>query len=178
MSIPTNKTVSLNPQFLSLTYGAIVAQLVNDLESTQKVNEVLKSFGYNVGIRLIDEFLAKSEKPPATNFKALITAFCGAGFAMFFGEAATLEDCSGEDNCFYASISNGKNPLIEFVMLPPELDDLDFNIFYCGLIIGAMEMIGYSCDVEVIEDPLHGADKTVLKISLKEFIQEVYSNIQ
>lgn len=44
-----------------LTYGTIVAQLCKDFESDYvEVNKQLDKMGYNIGLRLIEDYLAKS----------------------------------------------------------------------------------------------------------------------
>lgn len=44
-----------------MTYGTIVAQLCKDYESDYaEVNKQLDKMGYNIGLRLIEDYLAKS----------------------------------------------------------------------------------------------------------------------
>lgn len=44
-----------------LTYGTIVAQLCKDFDSDYvEVNKQLDKMGYNIGLRLIEDYLAKS----------------------------------------------------------------------------------------------------------------------
>ncbi len=44
-----------------LTYGTIVAQLCKDYDSDYvEVNKQLDKMGYNIGLRLIEDYLAKS----------------------------------------------------------------------------------------------------------------------
>ena len=46
---------------MTLTYGTIVAQLVRDYENDySEVNKQLEKMGYNIGVRLIEDYLAKS----------------------------------------------------------------------------------------------------------------------
>lgn len=46
---------------MTLTYGTMVAQLCKDYESDYvEVNKQLEKMGYNIGLRLIEDFLAKS----------------------------------------------------------------------------------------------------------------------
>jgi hypothetical protein len=46
---------------VTLTYGTIVAQLCKDYESDYvEVNKQLDKMGYNIGLRLIEDYLAKS----------------------------------------------------------------------------------------------------------------------
>uniref|UniRef100_A0A8C3F5N7 Trafficking protein particle complex subunit 3L n=1 Tax=Chrysemys picta bellii TaxID=8478 RepID=A0A8C3F5N7_CHRPI len=43
-----------------LTYGALVAQLCKDYEKDEDVNKYLDKMGYDIGIRLVEDFLARS----------------------------------------------------------------------------------------------------------------------
>ena len=46
---------------MTLTYGTIVAQLCKDFDSDYaEVNKQLDKMGYNIGLRLIEDYLAKS----------------------------------------------------------------------------------------------------------------------
>jgi trafficking protein particle complex subunit 3 len=46
---------------VTLTYGTVVAQLCKDYESDYvEVNKQLDKMGYNIGLRLIEDYLAKS----------------------------------------------------------------------------------------------------------------------
>ncbi|OIW02248.1 hypothetical protein TanjilG_15131 [Lupinus angustifolius] len=51
----------VNVEQFTLTYGAIVCQLLTDLEEVDE--------GYNIGIHLIDEFLAKSNVSKSVDFR-------------------------------------------------------------------------------------------------------------
>ena len=80
-----------NSEIFTLTYGSIVRQLIIDLEDMEEVNKQLDTMyaskaacvlhnkpkshlpfiprGYNIGIRLIDEFLAKSKTTKCIDFR-------------------------------------------------------------------------------------------------------------
>ena len=54
----------VSAELVTLTYGTIVAQLCKDYEyNYPEVNKQLEKMGYNIGIRLIEDFLAKSSAP-------------------------------------------------------------------------------------------------------------------
>lgn len=51
----------VNSELVVLTYGTIVAQLCKDFDSNYvEVNKQLDKMGYNIGLRLIEDYLAKS----------------------------------------------------------------------------------------------------------------------
>lgn len=51
----------VNAELVTLTYGTVVAQLCKDYENDYaEVNKQLDKMGYNIGLRLIEDYLAKS----------------------------------------------------------------------------------------------------------------------
>ncbi|XP_026546928.1 trafficking protein particle complex subunit 3-like protein isoform X2 [Notechis scutatus] len=50
----------MSRELFVLTYGALVAQLCKDYEKDEDVNKYLDSMGYSIGIRLVEDFLARS----------------------------------------------------------------------------------------------------------------------
>jgi trafficking protein particle complex subunit 3 len=60
----------VNAELVTLTYGTVVAQLCNDCDSDYvEVNRQLDRMGYNIGLRLIEDFFAKSNTGRCSNFK-------------------------------------------------------------------------------------------------------------
>lgn len=60
----------MNAELVTLTYGTIVAQLCQDYDSDYtEVNKQLDKMGYNIGMRLIEDFLAKSNVGRCANFR-------------------------------------------------------------------------------------------------------------
>jgi trafficking protein particle complex subunit 3 len=65
-----NKVEKVNAELVTLTYGTIVAQLCTDYENDYaQVNQQLDKMGYNIGMRLIEDFLAKSNAARCGNFR-------------------------------------------------------------------------------------------------------------
>ena len=58
-----------NAELFALTYGALVVQLIQDYEDYPEVNKQLEKMGYNIGTRLIEEFLAKTSLGRCADFK-------------------------------------------------------------------------------------------------------------
>lgn len=52
-----------------MTYGALVVQLIQDYEDYSEVNKQLEKMGYNIGTRLIEDFLARSNLGRCTDFR-------------------------------------------------------------------------------------------------------------
>ena len=52
-----------------MTYGALVVQLIQDYEDYGEVNKQLEKMGYNIGTRLIEDFLARSNLGRCIDFR-------------------------------------------------------------------------------------------------------------
>ena len=51
---------TVSAELFTLTYGAVVAQVVRDFEDPKEANAQLEAMGYNLGVRIVDDFCAKS----------------------------------------------------------------------------------------------------------------------
>jgi len=58
-----------NSELFTLTYGALVSQLLKDYENVDDVNKQLERMGYNIGIRLIEDFLARTSSGRCYDFR-------------------------------------------------------------------------------------------------------------
>ncbi|WFD33019.1 hypothetical protein MSPP1_004076 [Malassezia sp. CBS 17886] len=72
-----------NAELFTLTYGALVVQLIKDYEDYALVNGQLDKMGYNIGTRLIEEFLAKSNLPRCSDLREAAEVISKVGFKMF-----------------------------------------------------------------------------------------------
>ena len=54
------KYPKVSHELLSLTYGALVAQVVSECETVAEANAALEQMGRKIGVRLVEEFLARS----------------------------------------------------------------------------------------------------------------------
>lgn len=60
----------VNAELVTLTYGTMVAQLCSDFDSNYtEVNKQLDRMGYNMGVRLVEDFFAKSGIPRCSNLR-------------------------------------------------------------------------------------------------------------
>lgn len=60
----------VNAELVTLTYGTIVAQLCSDYDNNYaEVNKQLDKMGYNIGMRLIEDYFAKSGTQRCANFR-------------------------------------------------------------------------------------------------------------
>ena len=75
----------VNAELFTLTYGAMVQQLIKDHEEVEAVNMQLEKMGFNIGIRIIDEFLAKSGVATCANFKETAETIAKVKCTVSFG---------------------------------------------------------------------------------------------
>ena len=74
------RTDKVNAELVTLTYGTLVVNLCKDYESDyNEVNRQLDRMGYNIGLRLIEDFLAKSSAPACSNFREVAEMISKAG---------------------------------------------------------------------------------------------------
>ncbi|KAH9311126.1 hypothetical protein KI387_026161, partial [Taxus chinensis] len=134
-----------NAELFTLTYGAIVRQLLTDFEEVEEVNKHLDQMGYNIGIRLIDEFLAKANVARCVDFKETTEVIAKVGFKMFLGVTASVAnwDADGTE----CSLILEDNPLVDFVELPETCHGLYYCNVLCGVIRGALEMVSMKTEV-------------------------------
>lgn len=85
-----------NAEIFTLTYGALVRQLISDFEDLDEVNRQLETMGYNIGIRLVDEFLAKTRMPRCSSFKETAEVIAKQAFSMFLNVQASVTNQSAD----------------------------------------------------------------------------------
>ena len=113
--------------------------------------------GYNIGMRLIEDFLAKSNAVRCGNFRetadmiSKVGLFGQAmnrltepqvGFKMFLNITPTVTNWTSDNKSF--SLLFDENPLADFVELPDDgkaQDELWFSNILCGVLRGALEMV-------------------------------------
>jgi hypothetical protein len=168
MLIPSRTKVDkVSAELVTLTYGTIVAQLCKDFDSDYlEVNKQLDKMGYNIGMRLIEDFLAKATTPiSCSNFREtaeviskvdISLCYFGErerglilmqlGFKIFLNITPTVTNWTSDNKQF--SLVFEENPLADFVELPDDgraQDELWYSNILCGVLRGALEMVS---DVE------------------------------
>ena len=140
----------VNAEIVTLTYGTIVAQLCRDLtipNTASKtdytaVNTELDRMGYNMGLRLIEDFLAKSNTGQCSNLRETAEMISKVGFKVFMNITPTVTNWSADSKTFHLVFED--NPLADFVELPDDgraQDELWYSNILCGVIRGALEMV-------------------------------------
>lgn len=160
--LPAN---SLRMQLFALTYGALVVQLIQDYEDYDEVNKELEKMGYNIGTRLIEDFLAKSNLGRCADFKEVgevVAKVCRfwrvpcpelillqVGFKAFLNVTPTVthstplplassrpDSTSGQPSESWFSLTLDENPLAEFVELPDEA--LEGGLWFSNVLCGVL----------------------------------------
>lgn len=196
-----NDVVKINSELFTLTYGSIVAQLCREHEyDYAKVNDVLFEMGYNIGVRLIEEFLSSSRLERCTSLKETSEIITNIGFKMFLNIVPQITYWSSDGRTFQVTLI--ENPLADFVELPDDVDDVEgfddvesvrngiqdinFNkkhrgnarkeLWYsnilCGVLKGALEMVQLDCQVWFTNDTLRGDATTDIKIKLNQVLKD------
>ncbi|GBG71644.1 hypothetical protein CBR_g9060 [Chara braunii] len=161
----------VNAELFTLTYGAVVRQLLTDLEDINEVNKQLDTMGYNIGIRLIDEFLAKANISRCTDFKETADVIAKVGLKMFLGVTGTVANWN-QDNT-ECSLILDDNPLVDFVELPETCQGLLYCNILCGVIRGALEMVSMKTEARFVRDVLRGDEAYEIRLKLLEHLPEV-----
>ncbi|CAI5458962.1 unnamed protein product [Closterium sp. Yama58-4] len=162
----------VNAEMFTLTYGAMVRQLLTDLEDIDEVNKQLDAMGYNIGVRLIDEFLSKANVTRCSDFKETADIIAKLGFKMFLGVTATVTNWNAEGS--ECSLVLDDNPLVDFVELPESCSSLVYCNLLCGVIRGALEQVSLRVEVKFVRDMLRGDDAFEMRVKLIEQMAEVY----
>ena len=158
-----------NADLFALTYGALVTEVIRDHEeNVEKVNETLEQIGYSIGIRCVDEFLAKSNAPYCKTLEETMEVLAKTAFKMFLGISA---DSQAHTPTTF-SITFQENPLALFVELPESFSALEYNNLYCGVVRGALEMLNYKVSCTFLQSPLKGNEVHEIKVDLKQVLQD------
>ncbi|KAH7650317.1 BET3 vesicular transport [Cryptosporidium bovis] len=167
------KTEKINGEVFSLMYGSLVAQFVKDLDNAELINLKLEKIGYNIGIRLVDEFLAKSGVSKCENFRETAEVIACVGFKMFLGITAETRDWNANETSCKLVFS--ENPLNDFVELPPcYSSSLNYSNIICGVIRGALEQLQIQVVCSFTKDILKGDSENEILLEFKGKLQEEF----
>ena len=151
-------------------YGSLIVRLIKDFEKVEEINEQLEAMGYNIGIRLIDDFLAKAGSNACQSFKDTIDVVSKLAFKMYLG--VNCDALVYSDKEFGLIFSD--NPLNDFVELPEKYNGLWYSNLICGIIRGALESINIKVECKYNKDSLKGNDTNEIRVKLIEIVEEKF----
>uniref|UniRef100_A0A8D9BMQ2 Trafficking protein particle complex subunit n=1 Tax=Cacopsylla melanoneura TaxID=428564 RepID=A0A8D9BMQ2_9HEMI len=159
----------VNSELFTLTYGALVSQLMKDYDNVEDVNKQLDRMGYNIGIRLIEDFLARTQSTRCQDFKETAEKI-QLGFRIYLGISPNISNWSASGDEF--SLIFETNPMLEFVELPDNCTNLKYCNVLTGVLRGACEMIQLDITSKFIQDQLKGDNVTELRVKFIKTIQD------
>lgn len=154
----------------------MVSQLCRDYNNNyQEVNQQLDRMGYNIGLRLIEEFVAKTGAQRCQTFKETAEIISKVGFKIFLNIQPVVTNWSQDGKSF--SLILVDNPLAEFVELPVTNDnkinkELWYSQVLCGVLRGALQMVQLDVDVWFVKDALRGDEQTELRLKLNKILKD------
>jgi len=176
------KVVNIRNELLSLTYGCIVRQAIEDNEGdVETANKQIELIGFNMGQRMVDEYLAKNECEPCKNFKEVAEKVCG-GFKMFLGVDCKMNQKSDTEFSYIFA----ENPLDENVTLSEEHENLDYSNIICGMIRGALSAVNLRVKCVFVSDRLQkekrgqgtSTSPYEIKLDLEEVVKKKLINYE
>ena len=156
-------------ELLSLTYGSLVVQLVRDYENIDEVNRQLDRLGHNLGVRLIEDFLARANPGRCNDLRDTADKIQQA-FKLYLNVNVTM--CNWSNNGDEFSIVMDQNPLAEFVELPDTCTNLKYSNVLAGAIRGACEMVQIEVLVSFISDHLKGDNTTEIRVRFMKRLED------
>ncbi|CAH6721299.1 trafficking protein particle complex subunit Bet3p [[Candida] jaroonii] len=126
--------------------------------------------GYNIGCRLIEEFLSKTGVQRCQTFKETADVISKIGFKMFLNIQPLIANWSNDGKV--VSLILIENPLTEFVELPEDMKTLWFSQILCGVLRGALQMVQMDVDCWFIKDVLRGDEHTEIRLKLNKILKD------
>jgi len=166
------KMEKINADLLTLTYGAIVAQIVREHGPAggAEVTAQLEKLGYGIGGRLVDEFFARTGLPRCRDLRETAEAIARTALRMYLGVQANVIKYDAKKQSFRITLE--ENPLCEFVEVPPELaGSIEYSAILCGAIRGALEQVQMKVVCRLKKEPTRGDPLTEIKVTLVEVLR-------
>jgi len=163
----TADSKKVNSELFTLTYGTLVQQLTKDYESPEDVNKQLERIGYNIGLRLIEDFLARTNYPRCTDLRDTAEKIQTA-FKMYLNLSPSLGNVTNDE----FSLVFESTPFGEFTELPDSCGNLKYCNVIVGVIKGACEMVQMEVQAWVQSDTLKGDSVTEVRVRFVKKLQD------
>ncbi|KAJ9574638.1 hypothetical protein L9F63_008170 [Diploptera punctata] len=162
-------TKKVNSELFTLTYGALVSQLLKDYENVEDVNKQLERMGYNIGIRLIEDFLARTSSGRCYDFRDTADKIqMKIQMKIHLKKHRSMIKSNSDE----FSLQFETNPLTEFVELPDHCLNLKYANVLTGVIRGACEMVQMEVTSWFVQDQLKGDNVTELRIKFIKRLED------
>ena len=134
-----------------------------------------------IGIRLIDDYLAKSCIDAPKTFEEAIAIISNQAIKYYLGldnndvkyELIKSDNSITDNNQQYEyKIEIKENPFNDYVELPDKFKGLWYSNMICGVIRGALEAINIKVECKYNKDTLKGHDTNEIRVKLIEIIEE------
>ena len=125
--------------------------------------------GYNIGIRLVEDYLARTGSNKCTDFRDTAEKIQTA-FKMYLNISPTVTGWNATNDEF--SLIFDTNPIAEFVELPDNCYNLRYANILNGAIRGAMEMVHVETRCWFVQDTLKGDNVTELRVKYVRKIED------
>lgn len=182
----------ISAEFFAISYGSLVRQILATCdENIDAVNHQLDELGGRIGMRLIEEYVAKAQAPPCRKFERTGDSIAKVGLKMFLGISGTVTNVVGEAPATDSgrpgpgatgsaqqqqqaySIEFVENPLNFLVELPQHMQEsIWYSNVLCGVIRGALEQVGMHTDVHYVRDTLRGHPTNEIRVVLKNVTKD------
>lgn len=178
----------MNPELFALFYGSFVTQLIQDHRDVEVVDVELYKIGYNMGVRMVEEFFAKSGLESCATFFETVNVIANIALKMFLGVDADVV-VSGSSTTTGGSSQSTRNPtdakvyniilksnpLTDFVdTLPQGMEGLHYSNAIPGAITGALRMLSLVVECHFVQEKLKGAPQDEICVHLIEVVNEGY----
>jgi trafficking protein particle complex subunit 3 len=188
-----DKIEKTSAEFFAITYGALVRQMfIDHNDAADIVNTQLDQMGERIGVRLIEEYAARSGAPPCRSPQQAADSVAKIGLKMFLGVSGSLTEVGGASSGPSPSSAGGanidtssagavfsivfdENPLNVFVELPDALrQTLWYSNVLCGVIRGCLQQVGFVTLVWYVRDVLRGDDVNEIRIQFQGKERETF----
>jgi hypothetical protein len=169
-------------ELFALTYGALVGELLRDLEKPDLIGAELDRMGHSMGLRGMEEMLA-SQSLASPDLSVVAGIVGGSASASSFGETApvlqaalkmffgiTADEARSAPDSY--SLLFVDNPFTLFVELPDECTDLEYCSLLAGWCRGCLEILQMDCSCSMRQSVLKGDAVNEIHVSLNQVLRD------